>query len=102
MTRLEQLRKLAEAMPHDPLAHYGVGLEQLALQDWEGAAAAFDAALRADARYVPAFYHKARAQIAAGHGAAARQTLATGMRLARELGDAHAEGEMRELLGSIA
>jgi tetratricopeptide (TPR) repeat protein len=102
MNRLEKLRKLAEAMPDDPLAHYGVGLEQISLADWDGAVEAFEAALRADPRYVPAFYHKARAQIAAGRAGAARQTLEAGIRLARELGDAHAEGEMHELLGSVA
>lgn len=101
-TRLEQLRRLAEALPDDPLTHYAVGLECLNLERWEEALAAFDRALAIDAGYVPAYYHKARAAIRAGRRDVARMALTTGMERARAAGDQKTEREMRELLETIA
>lgn len=101
MSRLEQLAKLAALTPDDPLAHYGLGLEYVNLERWDEAQRAFDGAIAADARYSAAYYHKARAQIAAGRPEDARATLAAGMRVAGDAGDWHTLSEMRELLGSI-
>lgn len=102
MSRLEQLKKLASNCPGDPLAHYALGIEHLNLAQWDAAIAAFDAAARADPKYSPAYYHKARAEIGAGRPELARQTLARGMEVARTAGDWHTEGEMQALLESIA
>ncbi len=101
MTRLEQLRQLAAAMPDDPMTHYGVGLECIQLQDWPGAIAAFSSAIRADAQYAVAYYHRARAELGAGDPDTARDTLATGIEVAGRAGDLHTQGEMRELLATI-
>lgn len=102
MTRLEQLQKLVAVAPHDPMSHYGLGLEFLNLQRWPDAVAAFGQAIAVDAKYSAAYYHKARAQLSAGQPDAARQTLTDGMAVARAAGDWHTEGEMRELLESTA
>lgn len=102
MSRLEQLKKLVSISPGDPLAHYALGIELINLTQWEEAIAAFDAAARADPRYSPAYYHKARAEIGAGRPQVARATLTTGIEVARSAGDWHTEGEMRALLESIA
>jgi tetratricopeptide (TPR) repeat protein len=101
MSRLEQLKQLAEVAPDDPISHYGVGLECINLERWEDAIAAFDLALGVDAKYSSAYYHKARAQISGGRSEAARATLQAGMAVAVAVGDAHTDGEMRELLESI-
>lgn len=101
MTRLEQLEKLTSMTPNDPMAHYGLGLEFVNQQRWPEAVAAFDRAMKVDPKYSAAYYHKARAEIAAGLNDAARATLNDGMRAAQQAGDWHTEGEMRELLESI-
>ncbi len=101
MSRLEQLLKLAETSPKDPLSHYALGLEYINLERWDDAAAAFAKALDVDNRYTAAYYHKARAEIRAGKRGAAKATLAAGMECARANGDMKTEREMRELLETI-
>jgi len=97
MSRLEDLRRLAQAEPNDPLAHYALALEHLNLEQWDAAVTAFDKTLEIDANYTAAYYHKARAEIRAGRRDAAKATLDSGMRCARASGDMKTEREMREL-----
>lgn len=101
MTRLEQLLKLAETAPDDPLAHYAIGLEYFNLEQWDQAIEAFEKTLEIDGRYTAAYYHKARSEIRADKRAAARTTLVVGMECARAKGDMKTEREMRELLETI-
>ncbi|MCC6357544.1 MAG: tetratricopeptide repeat protein [Phycisphaerales bacterium] len=101
MTRLEKLRKLVQIDPTDPLSHYGVGLECLNQSLVDEAIAAFDGAIHANANYSAAYYHKARAQIAAGRNDDARATLDAGMKVAKAAGDWHTQTEMASLLETI-
>jgi tetratricopeptide (TPR) repeat protein len=101
MTRLEQLIKLAETTPDDPLAHYAIGLEYFNLEQWDKAIEAFEKTLEIDRKYTAAYYHKARSEIRADQRAAARVTLAAGMECARTAGDMNTEREMRELQETI-
>src|ERR1043165_6306161 len=101
MSRLDQLKKLLQIAPNDPMSHYGLGLKFITLQNWPEAAAAFDAAIQVDPNYSAAYYHKARALIAAGDGPAARATLDAGLKAAEAAGDWHTMGEMRELMETI-
>ncbi|MGD8452501.1 MAG: tetratricopeptide repeat protein [Phycisphaerae bacterium] len=102
MSRLEQLRKLLEAAPDDPLAHYVLGLEHANLAQYDEAIAAFAGALAVDARYSAAYYHKAKAEIKAGRRDDARQTLTAGLEVARSAGDMKTAREMQDLLDTIA
>jgi tetratricopeptide (TPR) repeat protein len=102
MSRLEQLQKLVHAAGDDPLSHYGLALEYLNLERWDEAAAAFAEALRLDANYSAAYYHKARAEIGGKRPEAARETLTKGMAVAEAAGDWKTRDEMRELMESIA
>ena len=102
MSRLDQLQKLVSIAPNDPMSHYGLGLEFINLAQWENAVSAFGQAIAVDAKYSAAYYHKARAEISAGRHEDARRTLAAGMDTAKAVGDWHTEGEMRELLETIA
>lgn len=101
MTRLEQLQKLVAIAPTDPMSHYGVGLEYINLQQWDDASAAFQEAIDADAKYSAAYYHKARALINGGKHDAARETLTSGIAVAKSAGDWHTQGEMQSLLETI-
>lgn len=102
MSRLEQLQKLIALAPNDPMSHYGLGLEYMNLQRWGDAVDAFGKAVEVDAKYSAAYYHKARALLADGRNDEARATLNAGTLVARAAGDWHTEGEMKELLGTIA
>lgn len=101
MSRIEQLRKLAQLAPNDPLTHYGVGLECLNLQQWDEAAAAFAAAISVDPQYSAAYYHKARAELGNGKGELARATLVEGQKVATAKGDWKTRDEMQALLESV-
>ena len=102
MSRLEQLLKLAATTPADPLTHYAIGLEQMNLQQWSAAVAAFAETLAVDPEYTAAYYHKARAEIRADQRDAARKTLRAGLECARRAADMKTEREMRELLETIS
>lgn len=97
MTRIEQLRRLVELSPDDPLSHYALGLEYTNQGAHADAIAAYDRALGRDVKYVAAYYHKARAQIFAGAREAARATLDAGMEVARQAGDEKTWREMQDL-----
>lgn len=102
MSRLEQLRKLVQIDPADPLGHYGVGLELIQLERWDEAAAAFGQAIGCDANYSSAYYHQGRAHQSAGQIDQAREVLTRGMQVAHQQGDLKTVNEMRELLDSLA
>lgn len=101
MTRLEQLLKLAETSPDDPLTHYAVALEYFNQERWDDARLSFERTIETDAKYTAAYYHKARAEVRAGLRDQAKSTLDAGMRCARENGDRKTEREMQELLETI-
>jgi tetratricopeptide (TPR) repeat protein len=98
---LEQLLRLVEVDPQDPLGHYAVALEYFNLERWADAIAAFEKTLTIDSHYTAAYYHKARAEIRANRRDDARATLGAGMECARAAGDAKTEREMRELLETV-
>lgn len=97
MSRLEQLQKLAEVSPDDPMAHYAVGLELANQERWDDAVAAFDRAIAVDSAYSAAYFHKGRAQLKSGQPEAARSTLTTGIDVANQAGDLKTVKEMTEL-----
>jgi tetratricopeptide (TPR) repeat protein len=101
MTRLDQLRRLAQLEPNEPMSHYGLGLEYINLAQWAEAADAFGRALALDPNYSAAYYHKARAEISKGQLDAARATLNAGIASAKSHGDWKTENEMRELMATI-
>jgi len=99
--RLEQLRKLAEISPDDPMAHYAIGLELIQQERWTEAVTAFDQAISADENYSAAYYHKGRALIKANESTAAQETLTKGIEVATAVGDMKTVSEMTELRALI-
>lgn len=98
MARLDQLRKLAQAEPNDPMTHYAMGLEFINLDRWEDALTAFTRAIEVDPEYVAAFQQKGRTELHLQRKQEARQTLEKGITLARAAGEDKAVTEMGQLL----
>jgi tetratricopeptide (TPR) repeat protein len=102
MTRIDQLLKLAQSQPDDPLIHYGIGLEYANQERWAEALAMLERTLKIDPQYVAAFFQKARAELKLGRRSDAAATLAAGIRQADERGDRHSADEMRKMLETLA
>ena len=98
MPSIAQLTKLLEAEPHDAFLLYGLAQEYAKSGDTLRAVEHFDRCLAADPAYCYAYYHKAKALIAASRVEEAREVIEAGMAKAREVGDAHARGELQALL----
>ncbi len=101
MTRLEKLRKLAEATPDDPFIHYGVGLEHVNLEQWSEALECFRTALQLDVNYIAAYYQKSRTELKLGQRDAAKETLTKGIVAAKLQNQKHAADEMLKMLESL-
>lgn len=102
MSRLEQL-KLIAAKSKKPLPWYGLAMEYRSVGDYAQSVATFERVHAIDEKYVPAYFMCA--QVLAQHlgdTAGARRELERGIAIARDVGDAHAQAEMTELLGTLA
>jgi tetratricopeptide (TPR) repeat protein len=101
MPSLEQLEKLLAADPTDAFVLYGVAQEHAKLGDFARAVEFYDRCLTVDPAYCYAYYHKARAQDAAGDRSGAVATLRAGLVKARAIGDSHAASEISGLLDEL-
>lgn len=101
MPSIEQLTKMLDESNPDPFVLYGLAQEYAKKGDHARAIEYFDRCLCVDRLYCYAYYHKARVQEEMGDVAAAKATLAAGLRAAREAHDGHAESEMRGALDML-
>mgnify|MGYP000577859701 CR=1 FL=1 len=99
--RLSQLRNLLEQDPHDAFCMYGIAMEHAKSGHHEEAIAWFTQTIETDPAYCYAWYHKARVQEQSGDNAGAIQTLEDGITQAIDVGDQHAQEEMKMLLQSL-
>jgi predicted Zn-dependent protease len=102
MSRREKIEKLLEKEPDDVFLNFGLAMELVKENEPEDALARFDRVLQLDPRYHAAHFHKGSTLIALGRADEARRVLTQGVAAARASGNAHAEGEMTELLASVA
>jgi tetratricopeptide (TPR) repeat protein len=100
MSRIEQLEKIA-AKSKKPLPWYGLAMEYRSAGDVERALATFGRVHELDRSYVPAYFMCGQLLAEQGRPAEARAELERGLVVARDVGDAHAAGEMRGLLESL-
>ncbi|MEX2218019.1 MAG: tetratricopeptide repeat protein [Phycisphaerales bacterium] len=101
MPSIEQLERLLAADPRDPFVLYGLAQEHAKRGDLPRAVEFYDRCLAADPKYLYAYFHKAKAQEAAGRAAEAGATLETGLAAARAAGDQHAQGEIQAYLDEL-
>ena len=100
MSRIEQLEQIA-AKSKKPLPSYGLAMEYRSLGDVDRALATFARVHELDAAYVPAYFMCGQLLAEVGRTDEARAELERGIAVAREVGDAHALGEMRGLLDTL-
>jgi tetratricopeptide (TPR) repeat protein len=97
MPSLQQLHKLLAADPNDAFVLYGLAQEHFKLAQYPQAIEFYDRCIAVDPGYCYAYYHKAKAQEAAGQVEAARATVVVGMKAAKTHGDSHAFSELSAL-----
>jgi tetratricopeptide (TPR) repeat protein len=95
--RLAKLEKLLALDPADTFVLYGIAQEHGKAGDFVKAIEFYDRTLAADPAYCYAYFHKARAQQAAGDLNGARQTALAGVQAAHRAGDQKALGELSGL-----
>ena len=99
--RLAALRQLAASEAHDPLTQFLYGSEAAALGFDEEARAAFEAAIRLDARYAAAYRQLGNALERLGRTAEAVEVYRRGVGVAERTGDLQAGKEMAAFLRRI-
>jgi len=100
-SRREKIEALLRDDPDDVFLRYSLALEMESAGEWEASLEILECLARGTPPYVPAF------QMAAQHLATrertedARRVLREGIAVARRQGNAHAAGEMADLLMSL-
>lgn len=101
MPSIAQLEKLLAADPKDPFVLYGLAQEHAKAKAFARAIEYYDLCLAADPAYCYAYFHKAKAQQAAGDDAGAAATLRAGLIAAKQAGDGKAMGEIGGYLDEL-
>jgi len=101
MSRREKLEALLAENPADLFLRYALALELEKEGDHGGSLDRLSELQRAEPPYVPAFFMAAQQLVKLARIAEARAALRDGIEQARQQGDAHAAGEMSELLASL-
>jgi predicted Zn-dependent protease len=101
MARREQLERMREDDPNDPFLTFALAQEWVKEERFEEAFAALEETLRLDPQYVAAHQHKAQLLIRLGRPAEARPVLEAGMSAAAEIGDHHAQAELKQMLDCL-
>jgi tetratricopeptide (TPR) repeat protein len=100
-TRREKIESMLKDDPDDIFLRYSLALEMESAEEWEGSLEILESLARGTPPYVPAFHMAARQLVGRDRIDEARRALREGIEEARQQGNAHAAGEMSELLMSL-
>src|SRR5215831_6036441 len=100
-SRRQRIEALLALEPSDQFLRYSLAMELEKEGDHERSLAAFRDLQKDTPPYVPAFFMAAQQLVQLARIAEARETLRHGIEEARLQGNAHAAGEMSELLASL-
>jgi tetratricopeptide (TPR) repeat protein len=100
-SRLEQLRKFLEEDPADTFTHYAIALEYAAQGQFEEAIGMFEEVLALDPKYVAAYHQLGLLYARMERTGEAMKILDQGIRVAGQIGDAHARAEMEEAIDAL-
>jgi Tfp pilus assembly protein PilF len=101
MTRKQQLETMLADEPNDPELRYMLAMEHVSEGDDQGALRRFQEIFEVAPDYPPAYHMASRTLERLGRLEEAREVLRRGIPVAEKRGDAHAAGEMQELLDSL-
>jgi predicted Zn-dependent protease len=101
LTRREKIEALLRDEPSDVFLRYSLALEMESGGEADASLEILEALARESPAYVPAFHMAGRQLAALGRIEEARRALREGIDAARSQGNAHAAGEMSELLTSL-
>ncbi len=101
MPSIEQINKLLAKEPDDAFLNFALAMELAKNGRAAESIAQFDRVIALDPNYTAAYFQKARTLIATGDIEPAKAALRTGIDRAQAIGNAHAAGEMSELLASL-
>lgn len=100
MSRLDDLLAIT-AKSKKPLPWYGLAMEYRGLAELDKAVETFKKVHGLDATYVAAYFMCGQVLAEQGKNDEARAELQQGIAMARQVGDAHALGEMQGLLDTL-
>ncbi len=101
-SRVEQLEEFVKAKPQDALTRYMLAMELKKLGRNEDSLREFATLHEKNDTYVPAYLMHGQLLNALGRVDEAKSVLQRGIEVAQRVGNAHALGEMSELLDSIS
>jgi Tfp pilus assembly protein PilF len=100
-SRREQIESMLANEPTDPELHYMLAMEYVSTGDDAGAVGRFEKLIQVVPDYPPAYHMAGRALQRLNRIDEARALLSQGIPIAQQQGDAHAAGEMMELMASL-
>lgn len=100
-SRREKIQALLRDEPGDAFLRYSLALEMESAGEWEGCLEILEDLGRGSPPYVPALQMAGQFLAARGLAEDARRALREGIEAARAQGNAHAAGEMAELLMTL-
>lgn len=100
-TRRAKIEVMLADDPQDVFLRYSLALEMEAAGEWEAGLEILEQLARETPPYVPAYHMAAQHLLKRERIADARRALREGIEVARGQGEAHAAGEMAELLMSL-
>jgi len=101
MDRIAMLSEILSQDPNNLLARYGLAMEYSNSGQLEPALDEFQKLLTANPDYTAGYFMAAQTLVKAGRQDEARQTLQSGITVARRKRDAHSESEMQAMLEEI-
>jgi tetratricopeptide (TPR) repeat protein len=101
LSRREQIEAMLADDPGDVFLRYSLAMELDKAGDHEASLARFAELARGQPPYVPAYFMAGQQLARLGRLDESRTVLRDGIEAARAQGDAHAAGEMGELLASL-
>src|SRR5262245_10164350 len=101
-SRKQQLEEMLAESPDDPELRYFLAMEFVSAGDDERAVRCFEELIKIGPNYVPAYLQAGQALVRLGREEQAREVFRSGIAVARQVGDPHAEGEMTAFLDSLS
>ncbi|HUS18505.1 MAG TPA: tetratricopeptide repeat protein [Terriglobales bacterium] len=101
MDRLQMLNQLVNENPNDAFARYGLAMEYSKTNDVATAMEHFDRLAELHPDYAPGYFMAAQLLARVGRTDEAKSYLTNGIAAAARSGNAHAKGEMEDMLAEL-